>query len=413
MAGKRLLDLSALFHASRGVAQKHVALRSRQLDVYNQTSSLARAVRSQTDRITETVKAASILASRLNQEAPSWTSDSSATQSGADETIPSKDSVNGSPGGRAPKDINQDSFYNKSATNTSHDPVSDSDLEVQQETADRYPLPDGTIPPADTDLNEPPLDHEVDSTRSPGGLTNEVLNSGGIAPTSSDRSSIPIPSASTGTRATSTKPQTSSKIPSNTADAYDSSVKGILEEGHGEDSFYEKSTHTSSGVSSLPRVQLPSHTSTSQEGDGHLAGSHLNSDTFYATSVKHNGSPDAVIDEETPPEGINTDLFHSPRVARLLGGRANDTRGNPYASKHAATATPSLIQENNSAISSDSPSELGEQPSQTSSQRPDVDSETSPNTTDNEVDCYTHSKDDGSAIVENQVTSIPNHDKRL
>ncbi|KAH8803270.1 ABC1 family-domain-containing protein [Xylogone sp. PMI_703] len=75
MAGKRLVDLAALFNASRGVAKKHVALRARQIDVYNQTSTLAKAVKYQTDRVTETAKAAAFLASRLNESPPAWTVD--------------------------------------------------------------------------------------------------------------------------------------------------------------------------------------------------------------------------------------------------------------------------------------------------------------------------------------------------
>ncbi|KAF4451060.1 Atypical ABC1 ABC1-A kinase [Fusarium albosuccineum] len=40
------IDLAAVFNASRGVAAKHVALRGRQLDTYNRTSSVAAALRS-------------------------------------------------------------------------------------------------------------------------------------------------------------------------------------------------------------------------------------------------------------------------------------------------------------------------------------------------------------------------------
>jgi hypothetical protein len=75
MAGKRLLDVAALFNASRAVAQKHLTLRSQQLETWNNTSSLAKAVKNQTDRVTETAKAASFLATRLNESAPSWTAD--------------------------------------------------------------------------------------------------------------------------------------------------------------------------------------------------------------------------------------------------------------------------------------------------------------------------------------------------
>ena len=66
MTGRRLLDVAAILKVSQGVAAKHVALRQHQLDLYSKTSSLAEAVKSQTDRITLTVKAASILAERFN-----------------------------------------------------------------------------------------------------------------------------------------------------------------------------------------------------------------------------------------------------------------------------------------------------------------------------------------------------------
>ena len=66
MTGRRLLDVAAVLKVSHGVAAKHVALRQHQLELYSKTSSLAEAVKSQTDRITLTVKAASILAERFN-----------------------------------------------------------------------------------------------------------------------------------------------------------------------------------------------------------------------------------------------------------------------------------------------------------------------------------------------------------
>ena len=66
MTGRRLLDVAAIVKVSQGIAAKHVALRQHQLDLYSKTSSLTEAVKSQTDRITLTVKAASILAERFN-----------------------------------------------------------------------------------------------------------------------------------------------------------------------------------------------------------------------------------------------------------------------------------------------------------------------------------------------------------
>lgn len=67
MSGRRLLDIAAIYRASRDVAAKHGALRKGQLDVYSKLSSFPRAVRSQTSRLTDTFKAASALSQRLSE----------------------------------------------------------------------------------------------------------------------------------------------------------------------------------------------------------------------------------------------------------------------------------------------------------------------------------------------------------
>ncbi|KAK0101010.1 hypothetical protein ONS95_013001 [Cadophora gregata] len=311
MAGKRLLDLAALFNASRGVAQKHVGLRSRQLEVYNRTSTLARAVRNQTDRVTETIKAASFLASRLNEDAPEWSSDTPAQASG-EEKIPRKESTTGPSKSHPRSGIEQDHFYEKSPANSAVNEAPEADLEIKQEKANRFPLLDGTIPPEDSDLNESALDHDIIHTRLKDETAKKPLDHDEIIPLASDASSIPIPSQESKSTPADARLPEPAQIPFKTADAYDRSVEGPLEEGHGEDSFYEKSTHTSPAVSSLPRVQLPSHASDTQ-GDPHLPKIEINSDTFY-------GSSSFPASDNCLPVGINTDLFHSPRVARLLGG---------------------------------------------------------------------------------------------
>lgn len=72
MAGKRLLDAAKLFNAARNVGKQHLVLRQEQWDVYSRTSSLAKAVKSQTDRVTVTANAAYELAKRMNETGPSW-----------------------------------------------------------------------------------------------------------------------------------------------------------------------------------------------------------------------------------------------------------------------------------------------------------------------------------------------------
>ncbi|EME43342.1 hypothetical protein DOTSEDRAFT_72680 [Dothistroma septosporum NZE10] len=83
MAGKRLLDAAKLFTAGRHVANSHFAIRREQWGLYIRTSSLARAVKSQTDRVTVTVGAAIELAKRFNEDAPSWQQGRDEAQQGA------------------------------------------------------------------------------------------------------------------------------------------------------------------------------------------------------------------------------------------------------------------------------------------------------------------------------------------
>ena len=66
MTGRRLLDVAAIFTAARRIASKHNALRLHQLNLYSKTSSLAKAVKSQTDRVTLTIRAGAALANRFN-----------------------------------------------------------------------------------------------------------------------------------------------------------------------------------------------------------------------------------------------------------------------------------------------------------------------------------------------------------
>ena len=71
MAGKRLLDAALLLSATRNVAKQHTRIRGDQFDAWSKTSTIAKAVKSQTDRVTLTAQAATAIANRLNEEAPS------------------------------------------------------------------------------------------------------------------------------------------------------------------------------------------------------------------------------------------------------------------------------------------------------------------------------------------------------
>ncbi|KUJ20221.1 ABC1-domain-containing protein [Mollisia scopiformis] len=338
MAGKRLLDVAALFNATRGVLQKHAFLRSRQFEVYNRTSTLAQAVRNQTDRVTDTIKAASFLASRLNEDPPTWTSDDNArTKADGDNSIPSRKSTAGPPRPPSAEGIDQDHFYEPSTGNSAVGEPPQEELPVQQEKADRYPLPDGTIPPSESDLDSHELDHEVISNVSRVEPSKKPSRGDGIKPVSGGESTIPCPVQTV----SSPEPAHQAQIPARTVDALEASVSDPLNNGRDEDSFYQHSTCSSPASSSLPGVKVPEHTSSTQGGDSHSANRHINSDTFYTQdNAAAIPSVQAIPDQQQLPDGVDTDLFYSPRVASMLGGRTMNNKLRGELHLEAASNTP-------------------------------------------------------------------------
>lgn len=283
MAGKRLLDVAALFNASRGVAQKHIALRNRQLELWNKTSSVAKAVKSQTDRVTETAKAASFLASRLNENASPWTAD--AAQSADGRPVPQVQKTEREVQQSSSKAAGLGPEPDLSQTAQGH-----SKQDSSQNTASSKPLPDSKLSSSD---------HARDLQR-----------------------------------------QFERQIPSHAAGAVESHSDDKLAQGHDEDTFYKPDDHASAPLSSLPRIKIPKQTSTTQANDEHIDTAGINSDTYTAVSFD-GGVPkkNTMSQEEEVPEGIDVNLFYSPRVAKKLGGRIQNANKLPT-EDHTAEETP-------------------------------------------------------------------------
>lgn len=72
MSGKRLIDAAKLVSAGGSIAKSHYRIRKEQYDLFTRTSSVAKAVKGQTDRVTVTVGAAIELAKRFSDSTPSW-----------------------------------------------------------------------------------------------------------------------------------------------------------------------------------------------------------------------------------------------------------------------------------------------------------------------------------------------------
>jgi aarF domain-containing kinase len=327
MAGRRLVDAAKLFNASRSVAQKHIALRSSQWDAYNKTSSLAKAVKNQTDRVTLTAAAAIALSQRFSEEAPSYAraaaDRATSTQWTQPADIPRRETVEKeAPGEGAREGVEQDHHYNRSGQNSAQTPPPTEELEVEQKKAPRSPLPDGTIPSQGLTLEQEEKGQDTFSERPVHEAPKEPLaedqgesvrhKEEGIKPVESTETTIPLPG---NPRGAST--QAAEAIPAHANDPQQTPITPQVEKlqkGHDRDVFYTRSVESQPTASSQPQSQIPLTSATTQRSDEHVEDKQINQDVFYNSPKPGQGQV-----EEDLPEGINTDVFHSRKVARMLG----------------------------------------------------------------------------------------------
>jgi aarF domain-containing kinase len=322
MSGRRLIDAIRLLHATRSVAKQHLLLRQRQLDVYSQTSSLARAVKSQTDRVTLTAKAAVALAKRMNEQGPTYDYSTayppprqreSQAKAATDEPIPRKKSVPESheavAGSR--EGIKQDHHYEPAEENATADAPPEGELHVRQEEATTRPLPDGTIPPAgaklkDTAAREGTFEHELSSTQ-----------------------------------ARDTQREYEAQIPSVTATDPPRREANELTKGHDEDVYYKRSTEVNHDYSSLPRAKIPKHAETREGHDSKVDERGINADTFYTPGHDENKVA-AQEKAEDVPEGVDVNVFRTARVSKMLGVGASQSTRQPPTTSQQSSPLPNL-----------------------------------------------------------------------
>lgn len=269
MAGRRLIDAWKLFNASKGVAQQHIKLRSQQLDVFSKTSSLAKAAKNQTDRITLTLEAARALAQRLNEEAPKYAEQ--AAQWGTPEKkadISRTETVRG-------EDLRKDSETVLEPDQLVRETKVENELGVKQQ-AGRTSSPHGTIP-GTTSAKESRRQDTYNESQAPvsarGTLAEEQHaardDKEGLRPIQAEGSTIQMPGT----------PVNASTYRGMSADQM-------------------RNEHE-------PSKPIPSH----------------------ANEPNHPAPQrTAVPEQDEIPEGINTDVFRTTRVAKMLAG-------NPYQQK--------------------------------------------------------------------------------
>lgn len=343
MTGRRLLDVAAIFKASRGVAAKHVALRQHQLDTYSMTSSLAQAVKSQTDRVTLTVKAASSLAERFNGPGPACSTRASQSRRPLEAvSTPSQDGASGTTEDLEKKNsLSQDYFYERLDRNVPAEVLPDDNLGVKQEKAKRYPLPDGSIPPAE--ISEVQKRDEESYSRLPHTeplkalLTNgRVETDDGPQPTSYGRTSITKSEEGVdpaiAEEAKKLQRQAEQQIPSQAAEHTPAAVseEPNLKDDQDQVVCYTPPSSHGQVLAALPRVKIPKKTKDVQKNDEHVPDAQINQDVFYSPSSKteeeRGPQKQAVPVQEQLSDEAYAELFHSPKVARMLGGQPKPSK---------------------------------------------------------------------------------------
>lgn len=309
MSGKRVLDAIALLRVSRNVAAKHFGIRFSQVELYSKTSSLVKLIQSRTTP---------------GFAAPSQ-SFSQATNLAAHnkDHIPTDASVPASEPGSTDEGIKQDHHYDRSQQHATQDPVPEDDINITQAEASRRPLPDGTIPPENSPLGQETGDPESYNkipTAETGQHPVQGEEQGSLSPKASGESSIPDPAGSPlgSEEAKKLQRQYEGQIPAAPAKP----PTGETDEFHipqESDVFYQPEGQTEPVLSALPRVKVPKVENDVQAGDSHIK-EDINADVYYAGANK----------ESEPDEEALSQLFHSPKVSRLLKKSVGSGKGRQF-----------------------------------------------------------------------------------
>lgn len=288
MTGRQFLDIAAIFKASRGVALRHIALRRHQFDVYGKTSSLVKAINKQASKTTPTSNSGSAFSTKRSKDDVYPTQAKQNDTSRPSTNLPRQENSDRAQKTEGTKSaLDKDNFYEGLEKSTIGQALSGSELKVQQKEAARYPLQDGSIPPAGSDIGLSNGDQDSFSSvslkeRKKDPLvskTNKAKNV--LQPISSNNQNIPTP--------------TEEKQPT-------------IEKAEGRGDSIERLPPISFGPRSpaTPRIQTQTY----------LSGE---ANTIHSKSPEQSiPEVQAIPEQGQPSDEMYSEIFHSPRVARLL-----------------------------------------------------------------------------------------------
>ena len=331
MSGKRILDALAIVKATRTVASNHTRLRRQEFDTFKNTSSLINAFREGAYQAGIDIRNASVVARPRDGSGPRSLSEA---RNPREVTILDRDIKESFTTTAKREGLEQDHSYGISKDQT---PVAPLPKQLKREREERNPLLEGTTPStgnptiiSDAEADAFPdvqlsLSHKkhiaetVNNQSGPSG-PGRATSLGQIEYTTPSSSYlIKEPQHQSVQQATGIDPELSTDDPP------------VLETASGEDELrvdqekdvYHKADSQASPVySSLPRVKVPRNTENSQDDKKYTHSKGINQDVYYTTlqDTTRNMLPgtQSIPQHESIPEELYSEVFHSPRVARLL-----------------------------------------------------------------------------------------------
>ena len=328
MSGRRILDAVAILKAARTVASNHTRLRRQEFDAFKNTSSLINAFREGVHQAGTDIRNATVVA-RPNGGSEARNPIETTTSERDIKETPTTTAKN--------EDLEQEHLYGISKDETAVAPIPSKELQLKGERDKRKPLPDGTIP----STRHPTIISDAEADMSPDVRRNvpfkkHIAETVNIAsgPNGLGRSTSPGP-IEYATRSSfysvqgsqhQSVQQATSRLPEPSPDD-----PLVLEAASGEDElcvdqekdvYHKPHSQASPVYSSLPRVKVPRNTENSQDDDKYTHGKGINQDVYYTTpqDTTCDALPEtqSIPQQETIPEELYSEIFHSPRVAKLL-----------------------------------------------------------------------------------------------
>ena len=338
MSGKRFQDAVAIFKASRAIAAKHLALRQYQLDKYNKTSSLAKGIKSQTDRVTLTVKAASVLAERFKRPGPEY-----ATQASQSEWI----SRNVKDEGALTTAINKSESeeaqsYKQPERDKTFDQPSNLQRSEKHHEGQSSPLPDVSIRSRSdvASSSQSDINQAVEVSRPvtaqniwPGPEEATKSTESGRSSTKSQANAEPLPSIGHNVIAQETSERRSPSEPTDSrptiasAPELQGAPKLVIDRD--QDVSYTASDLDSNMSSASPIVKIPKNTENVQESDEHVTDDQIDQDVFYSSKPRNRKYDrsyrkiDPEQEQDELPGEAYSKIFQSTKVSEMLHGQRN------------------------------------------------------------------------------------------